>query len=85
MMNIMAEMRYEKASQSYEQSKAEIRRAIAKAKMSILAAEKQLELGAVPQANLTQAEQCIGLAIHESEKTTVYDEAMKFYGEVVVA
>ena len=84
-MNIMAEMRYEKASQSYEQSKAEIRRAIAKAKLSILAAEKQLELGSIPQANLTQAEKCIGLAMTEGQKTIIYDEAMKFYGEVAIA
>lgn len=84
-MNIMAELRYEKASNSYENSKAEIQRNIQRAKLSILAAEKQLELGSIPCANLTQASKCIGLAIHESEKTTVYDEAMKFYGEVAIA
>ena len=85
MNKLMAEMRYNKASNSYENGKAEIARAIQRAKLSILAAEHQLELGSIPVANLEQAQKCIGLAVHESERLAIYEEAMKFYGEVAIA
>lgn len=85
MVNLMMEMKYKAINSKYDDSLGDMRRAIAKAKMSILAAEKQLELGSIPCANLTQAEKCIGLAVHESEKLAIYDEEMKFYGEAAIA
>ena len=85
MTKLMAEMRYNKANQSFEDGKAEISRAIQRAKLSILAAEHQLELGSIPVANLEQAQKCIGIGLSESGKLDVYAEAMRFYGEVAIA
>lgn len=81
----MMEMKYKAINSKYEDSMGDMRRAIARAKLSILAVESQLELGSVPSANLEQAQKCIGLAIHESEKLAIYNEAMKFYGEAAIA
>lgn len=85
MIDLMMEMKYKAINSKYDNSLGDMRRAIAKAKLSILAVENQLELGSVPSANLEQAQKYIGLAVHESEKLAIYDEAMKFYGEAAIA
>lgn len=85
MRKLMAQARFDKAMENRQESIAEIKRAILRAKLSILAAEKQLELGSIPFANLGEAEKWTGLALSESKKIDVYEEVMKFYGEVVVA
>lgn len=82
MVTIMTEQKAVKARNKSDAYIEDLRSEIAKAKLTILGAEKQLEVGSIPFSAISNLEESIGVMSNAATNAEVYDNLSRFLSDL---
>lgn len=83
MIEMMARMKCKDYMSQTEEELEKIRYAVRRAKLSIVAVERQLDMGVNPESNITELLKLVRSMEASSAMASVAEKAARFYGDAV--
>jgi hypothetical protein len=83
MIEMMATMRCKNYLNQSEQEMEKIKYAVRRAKLSIVAVERQLDMGVNPESNISELLKLVRSMETSSAMASVAEKAARFYGDAV--
>lgn len=83
MIEMMASARYRNYLDKSEDELEKVKYAVRRAKLSIVAVERQLEMGVNPKSNISELLKLVRYMETSSDMAAIAEKAARFYGDAV--